>query len=126
VALQSTVAIRANAGGAKQVYRTNPFTNQAANDPKMRSDDRIIVLRPIKGKNTLNSIGLVDHRLLKGDSTSRLHAKLDPTGLWYLFMDNGGKVPESMSGKWTRWDDCIRDLTAYFKKRNIEIIEVID
>jgi hypothetical protein len=123
VALQSTVVRPVVAQGTKQVYRSNPFTNQSGNDPKMRSNDRIIVLSSGKKGKVYSSTGLVDHRIYTGEV--KLHAVLGPTGLWTLHLDKGS-IPPSLEGSWTRWDDCLAFVTKYFKTRNIEVIEVKD
>lgn len=92
---------------------------------KMRSDDRILVIRPKEGLKTLSSTGLVDHRLFKEDG-NRLHAKLEKfTSLWYVDYENG-QVPPALQQRWTSFNKLMTFTKDYFNNRNIDIIEVQD
>ena len=94
------------------------------NQPKERSDDRILVLKTQDGKNTLSNTGLIDNRLFTGEN--KLHAVLEQdTNLWKLKYDNG-IVPEALRQKFTSFAKLKSHCEAYFNKRNIEIEKVID
>jgi len=107
------------------------FTGQASFTPDlnklratMRSEDRILVLKTIEGKNTLNSLGTIDNRLFTGDN--RLHAIQDPkTTMWSLKYDHGG-LQEALKQRFTNFKSLIDFTRDYFLKRNIEIVEVKD
>lgn len=103
------------------------MTNLAMNDFKpetnIRSDDRVLVLEAVGGK-PLNSKGLVDTRLFKGEN--KLHAMMDgQTCLWYLKQDHG-ILPEPLRQKFTSFR-ALRDFTeGYYGRRDVVIKEVID
>lgn len=91
---------------------------------KNRSDDVIFVLKPVEGKQTLNSMGVVDPRLFSGEN--RLHAVFETqTAFWYLKYDHG-VVPEPFKQKFTSLEKLMIFVKDYFKKRNIEIAEIKD
>lgn len=91
---------------------------------KERSDDRVLVLRPIEGKNAMSSTGLVDKRLFNGGN--KMHLLLKPgTTLWY-FKYEEGIVPEHFKQYFTGFNTALKYAREYFLKRNIEIVEVID
>lgn len=89
-----------------------------------RSSDRVLVLKTIDGMKTLDSIGLVDKRLFNGDN--KLHAVMDlQTCHWYLKYDMGG-LPQHLKQRFTTFSKLLEYTRDYFKKRNIEIVEVQD
>jgi len=91
---------------------------------KMKSDDRIIVLHRMEGKVPLSTAGLVDHRLFTGEN--KLHAKRELIGNnWRLEYDQG-IVPPIFKQKFTRFNDLLRFVKAYYERRNVAIKEVID
>lgn len=91
--------------------------------PNMRSDDRILVLKPIDGRAT-NSAGMVDTRLFKGDN--QLHIIMDQRSrLWKLKFDSG-VVPPQLKTSYTTFKDAFTATKRYYEKRNVEITEVID
>ena len=90
---------------------------------KMHSDDRILLLEPIPGKDITNSAGLVDNRLWKGGN--RLHAKKDPHGLWYMQYDNG-ILPPVLRHKYTSIQALIKFAEGYFRGRGLKLIDVVD
>lgn len=90
---------------------------------KMRSTDRILVLRPIEGSKAKSSTGLVDPRLFKGDNN--LHAIMDPMGLWYCRLDQG-VIPPELKQQFTSFAKLLKHIQEYYKTRNIEIVEVKD
>lgn len=93
-------------------------------NPKLKKDDRVLILRPIDGSKALSSSGLVDPRLFTGEN--KLHAKKTPNGtLWYMKYD-AGAVPEPLKAKFTTFPQLLDYAKRYFSKRNIEITEVID
>lgn len=97
-------------------------SNSSKFNEKMLSLDRIIVLGKMEGKHTLNSSGLVEKGLF--DGTNRLHAVRDPQGLWMMKYDNGA-LPGGLKHKFTNFNSLKKHVEDYFKKRNIEIKEVI-
>lgn len=91
---------------------------------KNRKTDIILVLKPIDGKFTTSSSGLIDNRLFSGENN--LHARLDPqTCLWSLSYESGA-LPGPLKQRWTSWNAVHKFVETYFKNRNIEIVKVID
>lgn len=91
---------------------------------KMRSDDRIIKIRPMAGKKPTSGTGLVDPQLFTGGN--QLHAIRDPlTTMWSLKYERGA-LPTPLKQKWTSMNSLLGFVTKYFKTRNLEIVEVID
>lgn len=89
----------------------------------MRDHDRVIMLKPLKGKQT-NNHGMVDTRLFSGDN--KLHAIMDhQTSLWYLKYEKGA-LPDPLKQHFTGFSKLMNYVTEYFKRRNIEVIEVLD
>lgn len=86
--------------------------------------DRILVLsKRDTSKNTVTDSGLIDNRLFTGGN--KLHAVMEPNGLWSLHYD-AGIVPPAMRQQFTTFSQVMKFLKQYFYKRNIEIKEVID
>lgn len=93
-------------------------------ESKMRTPDRILVLKIKDGEKAKNSAGLVDSRLFKGDN--KLHGVMDTqTTLWKLKYDDGD-IPGPLKGQFTSFKALRIHAEEYFRKRNIEIIEVKD
>lgn len=91
---------------------------------KERSSDRILVLKPIDGAKPLSSTGLVDTRLFTGEN--KLHAIMDDTNcMWRLKYDQGG-LPPALKQTFTGFSKLIDYTKTYFKKRNIEIVDILD
>jgi len=91
---------------------------------KMRSDDRILVIKQRPGEKTKDATGLIDYRLFKGGN--RLHAMKDPiTNLW-MFRYEMGVLPEPLKQKFTGFQALFNHATTYFSKRGLEIVEVQD
>lgn len=93
-------------------------------ESKMKSPDRILVLKAIEGKKPLNTLGVADPRLFTGEN--KLHAVMDSdTCLWKLKYDMG-IVPEGMKGTFTGFRALKKFADEYYSRRNIEIVEVKD
>ena len=91
-------------------------------DNSIASSDRILVLKPIEGENIKSSTGLVDNRLFKGGN--RVHAVRDENSdLWFVRFD-AGLPPEPLRQKFTSFSKLFNFAEQYFKKRNINIVEV--
>lgn len=91
---------------------------------KMHSPDRILVIRPMEGKDPVAVTGIIDKRLFTGDN--KLHAIMDTqTSLWSLKYEQGG-LPEPLKQRFTSIKKLMDFVTAYFAKRNVEIKEVQD
>src|SRR5215469_16623162 len=89
---------------------------------KNASIDRILKLQAIDGRPQDVS-GKVDPRLFTGEN--RLHAVMDPEyGHWYLRYE-AGFLPSSLQQRWTSFPRLLTFTSEYFKRRNIEIIEII-
>jgi hypothetical protein len=91
---------------------------------KERNTDRILILKPIEGKAPISSTGLVDTRLFSGEN--KLHAIQDPTNLLWSFKYESGGLPNPLQQRFTNFTTLLDFATKYFKKRNVEIVEVID
>lgn len=95
---------------------------EARRKGKMKSDDRILVLKPMEGKTALSSTGAVDKRLFNGENT--LHAVYDDMkGLWRMNYDVGG-LPGGLQEKFTSFPQLLEHARSYFKRRNVNITEV--
>ncbi|SRR6266550_4276661 len=90
---------------------------------KMHSPERELVIRPIEGQKTLNSVGVVDTRLWKGGNSIR--ALMSDTGLWY-FKQESGLLPDALKVQFTSITKLIKFAKDYFSKRNLEVVEVKD
>lgn len=91
---------------------------------KERKTDRVLELKPIEGKATLSSTGLVDPRLFNGEN--KLHAVMDTRNcMWRLKYEAGG-LPEPLKQTFTNFTKLLEFTTRYFNKRNIEITRIID
>lgn len=91
---------------------------------KEKSKDRILVIKPMEGKDAKSSMGLIDTRLFTGEN--KLHAIQDPRNtLWSFKYDSGG-LPEPLKQRFMNFTTCLQHAKTYFAKRNIEITEVID
>lgn len=103
------------------------YTSRISEESKMRSPDRILVLRPIEGKKPLDTMLRVDPRLFKdGEDANRLHGIMDlETSLWSLKYEKG-HIPQSLSGKFTGFKELLNSVKNYYNQRNIEIVEVKD
>lgn len=105
----------------------NSKSQQESPESKMRTPDRVFKLELIDGTKPLNSIGEVDTRLFKdGDSANRLHSVMDlQTSLWSLKYDKG-TVPPALHGMFTSFNKSKEHAENYFRKRNIQIVQVFD
>ena len=93
-------------------------------ESKMRSPDRILVLKVKDGQNPRTSKGVIDTRLFTGEN--KLHAVMDQqTTLWTLKYEQGG-VPVPLQCSFTSFKALKAHADAYFNTRNIEITEVKD
>lgn len=80
---------------------------------------RIIELKPKEGEKTLNSAGLVDPRLFKGEN--KLRAVMDNgTCLWFMRYEKGA-VPEPLKQKFTTLSALVKYAKSYFDSRGIQI-----
>jgi len=96
--------------------------NEELRRGKMNSSDRKLILRPMEG-GAVNVIGVVDKRLFTGENY--LHAIKDPqNSLWSLRYD-AGLVPAPLQQRFTSFNILFKHASEYFKKRNVEIVEVI-
>ena len=97
---------------------------EARRKAKMRSDDRVLVLEPTKGKNPRNTLGHIDPRLFNGENN--IHIIYDDIkGLWKLRYDVGG-LPEPLKQNFTTFNTALAAVKKYFETRNVEIVKVID
>lgn len=100
------------------------MSGRETNLTKNTSPDRILVLKPEEGKDTLTSKGTVDNRLFTGDN--KLHARMDPEyGHWYIQYEKGNPPP-SLQQRWTSFTKLYNHISEYYKRRNIQIVEIID
>lgn len=85
---------------------------------------KVLVLGPVPGKKTKNTLGLVDSRLFTGENN--LHAHKDKeTCMWYLKYERG-IVPEPFKQQFTSLHVLLKFAKDYFIRRDIEIKDVID
>ena len=95
-----------------------------SNASKMRSSDRVLVLKVIDDKKPLSSHGMIDSRLFKGEN--KLRAVMDPATTFWTFKYDQGILPEPLKCQFTSFSILKKHATDYFKTRNIEIVEVKD
>lgn len=91
---------------------------------KMHSNDRVISLSPIEGKRSVATNGLVDPRLFSGEN--KLHLVRDPMHSLWFFKYEMGMLPEPLKQQFTTFGRATKHAREYFKKRNIEIKEIIE
>lgn len=97
---------------------------QDFDNPKLKKDDRILVLGTMEGKKPLTTKGLFDPRLFTGENT--LHAVKDAQGtLWRMKYQMGG-IPDELRQAFTSFERLLTFAKDYYAKRNVEIKEVID
>ena len=93
-------------------------------ESKMRSPDRILVLKVKEGMKPISTTGAADPRLFTGEN--KLHAVMDEQScLWRMKYDMG-IVPEPLKGTFTGFKQLKKFAEQYYDKRNIEIVEVKD
>lgn len=104
----------------------NEFVQRDFRDsPFLKSDDRVLVLKPMEGKTPVSSTGLIDNRLFKGGNN--LHAVMDPETCFWSMKYESGLVPEELRNqRWTSFTALKKAAEVYFNKRNVEIVEVKD
>lgn len=89
-----------------------------------RKSKRELVLKIIDGKQPKDSIGQIDPRLFKGDN--KLYLIQEPQYMLWYFKYEQGAIPSALAEKFTKFDLALEHAKQYFKKRNVEIAEVID
>ena|ERR1700692_198253 len=100
------------------------MADRAKNLVKNRDSNRVLVLKPMEGKTAMNSIGSSDPRLFTGENN--VHAIMNKeTSLWYLKMDHG-LLPQQLAQQFTSFNKLFGFVSEYYKRRNIDITEVID
>ena len=104
---------------------TYDITNREKTESaKMRSYDRVILLKPMEGKEVLSSTGKVDPRLFDGGN--KLHGIYNVnTGLWELKVENGS-IAGGLQGQFSDFERLLIHVTSYFNRRNIEVVGVKD
>lgn len=91
---------------------------------KMHSEERILVVKAIAGKDPKNTGGLIDKRLFDGEPN--LRAVRGPhNNLWKLQYDKG-VLPNPLKQSFTNFSQLLSHVGGYFNRRNLEITEVID
>ena len=97
---------------------------EARRKDKMMSDDRVLVLRPMEGKKTTDSMGKIDTRLFTGEN--KLHGIFDPrSGMWNMRYETGA-LPGALQQKFMEFHELVAFAKAYFKTRNVEVSEILD
>lgn len=86
----------------------------------LRSNDRILVLE--KQDKTSKDSGMLDPKLFEGKNN--LHCYIDG-GLWYFKMEHG-LIPIPLRQKFTSFKTAKETAEAYFKTRNVRIVDVLD
>jgi hypothetical protein len=101
-----------------------PFKNISDNPSNVKTNDRILILRPIGGKAT-NTKGSVDNRLFTGGN--KLHAIMDEQHCHWSFKYDSGQLPGALQNQvFTSFSKLMAYVTEYYKRRNVEIVEVKD
>lgn len=92
-------------------------------ESRMKSPDRVLVLKPKEGMKPTNTVGVSDPRLFTGDN--KLHCIMDDASCLWRFKYDMGIVPEPLKGTFTNFTAAKKFAIGYFDSRNIEITEVI-
>ena len=100
--------------------------NQYKKKTNLRSNDRILVLRPIPGKEVLASSGMVDNRLFKEEGGNTLHALRSLQRNTWTFKYENGILPLALKGRFTSFDRLLTHAKRYFESRGLQITEIID
>ena len=90
---------------------------------KNHAPTREIIIKPMEGFKTLDSAGVVDTRLWKGGNS--IYAIMGDGGIWH-FQYQSGILPEALQGKFTALSKLVTFAKEYFRKRNLEVVEVKD
>lgn len=90
---------------------------------KVKSEDRILKLKPMKGGAAKTSSTTVDSRLFTGGND--LHVIKDMYGMWTYKYDDGA-VPGALKRSFTTPTLAIDFARKYFLSRNVEIYEIIE
>src|SRR5258708_38568115 len=93
-------------------------------ESKMKSPKRTILLEPIEGLATKNTIGMTDSSLFTG--SNKLFAVMDPQTTLWSFQYERGVLPQPLKDKYTKFSVLLKHAEDYFGRRNIRIKEVKD
>jgi len=91
-------------------------------NPKLKKDDRVLVLEPIDGKPR-SVTGLVDIRLFSGENN--LHLIRSSNNMWKASYDSG-TLPRDLKQSWSSFREAVKFLEGYYAKRNVRIARVND
>lgn len=97
---------------------------EARQKEKMHTTDRLIVLRPMEGKDPKDAQGNVDKRLFSGENN--LHAVYDVNKGWWSVRYDKGAIPGGLDRNWTDLTNTVDTVRQYFAARNVEVVEVRD
>jgi hypothetical protein len=98
--------------------------SRANNLIKNKTNDREIVLEKIAGKNPLSSSGIVDTSLFNGQNG--LHAVVDTQTMLWSLKQVKGSLPPPLRQQFTSFTKLMQFVTEYYKRRNINVVRVID
>jgi hypothetical protein len=90
---------------------------------KQRKTDRVLVLRPMEGKDPKDSSGKIDKRLFSGENN--LHIVMNPATLLWGFKYDSGGLQETLKQSFTSYDKAFEHAKGYFERRNVQIVEVL-
>lgn len=94
---------------------------ESPDNPKLKKDDRIIILKAIDDK-AKNSSGILDPRLFTGENN--LHVTRGKNNIWSMYYDKG-VTPPALKQRFTSFREAVKYVEKYFTKRNIRIAEII-
>jgi hypothetical protein len=90
----------------------------------MASSKRTLVIKPLEGKLPKTSTGMVDSRVFAGGNS--MYASMDPqTCMWVLRYEQG-VIPQPLQGMFTSFAAAKKHAEDYLRKRNCQIVEVIN
>lgn len=95
------------------------------NDPKVRSDDCILVIKPIEGKPVKSSTGLIDNRIFTEGNNLRV-VRVGDTSLWTFKYSKGALPPVLQGQRFTSFNSAKSYAQNYLNKRNLEIVNVVN
>lgn len=91
-------------------------------NPKLKKDDRILVLEAMEG-GARSTDGRLDQRLFSGENS--IHLMRQKNNIWTVRYDKG-IVPPALNQQFTSFQEGYKTIAAYYKKRNVRISKVIE
>lgn len=106
------------------VYSSHNYSFEDKENPKLRSNRRVLVLKVKEGEKAKATTGGVDPRLFSGEDN--LIAEMDErTSLWSIRYIKG-ILPQPLRQKFTTFNKAKEFAEDYYGRRGLQIVEVKD